>query len=111
MQLPTHLPDDRAQTPHHRLREGFEAAAGWWHMTGPQALGLARVRHDAGGSAAVSLLAPDIAQATLSRALARGGDWAELYAEVRNNDKVARTVTISFVPLSPILTSASPDGP
>lgn len=29
---------------------GFEAAAGWWHMTGPQALGLARVRHDAGGS-------------------------------------------------------------
>ena len=29
---------------------GFEAAAGWWHMTGPQALGLARIRHDAGGS-------------------------------------------------------------
>jgi LCP family protein required for cell wall assembly len=29
---------------------GFEAPAGWWHLTGPQALGLARVRHDAGGS-------------------------------------------------------------
>lgn len=29
---------------------GFEAAAGWWHVTGPQALALARVRHDAGGS-------------------------------------------------------------
>jgi len=29
---------------------GFEAKAGWWHLTGPQALGLARVRHDVGGS-------------------------------------------------------------
>jgi LCP family protein required for cell wall assembly len=29
---------------------GFEAPAGWWHLTGPQALGLARVRHNAGGS-------------------------------------------------------------
>jgi LCP family protein required for cell wall assembly len=29
---------------------GFEAAAGWWHLTGPQALGLARVRHNVGGS-------------------------------------------------------------
>jgi polyisoprenyl-teichoic acid--peptidoglycan teichoic acid transferase len=29
---------------------GFEAAAGWWHLTGPQALGLARVRHNLGGS-------------------------------------------------------------
>jgi TldD protein len=31
----------------------------------------------------VSLLAPELAQATLHRALARGGDWAELYAEER----------------------------
>lgn len=30
--------------------QGFEAAAGWWHLTGPQALALARVRKDAGGS-------------------------------------------------------------
>ena len=29
---------------------GFEAPAGWWHLTGPQALGLARVRHNVGGS-------------------------------------------------------------
>jgi LCP family protein required for cell wall assembly len=29
---------------------GFEAAPGWWHLTGPQALGLARVRKTAGGS-------------------------------------------------------------
>ena len=29
---------------------GFEAKAGWWHLTGPQALGLARVRHNVGGS-------------------------------------------------------------
>jgi LCP family protein required for cell wall assembly len=29
---------------------GFEAKTGWWHLTGPQALGLARVRHDVGGS-------------------------------------------------------------
>ena len=29
---------------------GFEAGAGWWHMTGPQALGLGRIRKDAGGS-------------------------------------------------------------
>lgn len=29
---------------------GFEAAPGWWHLSGPQALGLARVRHNEGGS-------------------------------------------------------------
>ena len=29
---------------------GIEAPVGWWHMTGPQALGYARVRHDTGGS-------------------------------------------------------------
>jgi LCP family protein required for cell wall assembly len=29
---------------------GFEAAPGWWHLTGPQALALARVRHGVGGS-------------------------------------------------------------
>ena len=29
---------------------GFEAGAGWWHVTGPQALALGRVRKDAGGS-------------------------------------------------------------
>ena len=29
---------------------GFEAGAGWWHMTGPQALAFSRVRKDAGGS-------------------------------------------------------------
>ena len=32
---------------------------------------------------AVSLLPPELAQAALGRALARGGDWAELYAEER----------------------------
>ncbi len=31
----------------------------------------------------MSLLAPEIAQAALGRALRRGGDWAELYAEER----------------------------
>jgi LCP family protein required for cell wall assembly len=29
---------------------GFEAKPGWWHLSGPQALGLARVRHYTGGS-------------------------------------------------------------
>ncbi|HEY7131953.1 MAG TPA: LCP family protein [Candidatus Limnocylindrales bacterium] len=29
---------------------GFEAAVGWWHLTGPQALALGRIRHNAGGS-------------------------------------------------------------
>jgi LCP family protein required for cell wall assembly len=29
---------------------GFEAGPGWWHLSGPQALALARVRHNAGGS-------------------------------------------------------------
>jgi len=37
----------------------------------------------------VSLLAPEIAQAALSRALARGGDWAELYAEERTGFAVS----------------------
>jgi LCP family protein required for cell wall assembly len=29
---------------------GFEIPAGWWHLTGPQALALGRIRHNAGGS-------------------------------------------------------------
>ena len=29
---------------------GFEAGAGWWHMTGPQALAFSRIRKNAGGS-------------------------------------------------------------
>ena len=37
----------------------------------------------------MSLLAPEIAQAALSRALARGGDWAELYAEERTGFAVS----------------------
>ena len=37
----------------------------------------------------MSLLAPEIAQAALSRALARGGDWAELYAEERSGFAVS----------------------
>jgi TldD protein len=37
----------------------------------------------------VSLLAPEIAQSALSRALARGGDWAELYAEERTGFAVS----------------------
>ena len=32
------------------VHKEFEANAGWWHLTGPQALGLARVRHNVGGS-------------------------------------------------------------
>ena len=37
----------------------------------------------------MSLLAPDIAQAALTRALQRGGDWAELYAEERTGFAVS----------------------
>jgi TldD protein len=37
----------------------------------------------------VSLLAPEIARAALSCALARGGDWAELYAEERTGFAVS----------------------
>ena len=37
----------------------------------------------------MSLLAPEIAQAALSRALARGGDWSELYAEERSGFAVS----------------------
>jgi TldD protein len=37
----------------------------------------------------MSLLAPEIAQAALGRALARGGDWAELYTEERTGFAVA----------------------
>lgn len=29
---------------------GFEVEAGWWHMSGPQALAFSRIRKDAGGS-------------------------------------------------------------
>ena len=37
----------------------------------------------------MSLLAPELAQAALGRALARGGDWAELYAEERSGFAVS----------------------
>jgi len=37
----------------------------------------------------VSLLAPELAQAALDRALQRGGDWAELYAEERSGFAVS----------------------
>src|SRR5688500_12476891 len=37
----------------------------------------------------MSLLAPEIAQAALGRALQRGGDWAELYAEERTGFAVS----------------------
>jgi len=37
----------------------------------------------------MSLLAPELAQAALGRALARGGDWAELYAEERTGFAVS----------------------
>jgi TldD protein len=37
----------------------------------------------------MSLLAPEIAQAALDRALERGGDWAELYAEERSGFSVS----------------------
>lgn len=46
-----YVEDPICDSGYHQLGlRGFEAASGWWHMTGPQALGLARVRHDAGGS-------------------------------------------------------------
>ncbi|HYH57970.1 MAG TPA: TldD/PmbA family protein [Thermoleophilaceae bacterium] len=37
----------------------------------------------------MSLLAPELAQAALDRALQRGGDWAELYAEERSGFAVS----------------------
>ena len=37
----------------------------------------------------MTMLAPELAQAALDRALARGGDWAELYAEERTGFSVS----------------------
>lgn len=37
----------------------------------------------------MTLLAPEIAHAALGRALARGGDWAEVYAEERTGFAVS----------------------
>lgn len=54
---------------------GLEARRGWWHVTGPQALALARVRHDTGGSDFQRMRRQqDLLVAIYERALEKGVD-------------------------------------